>query len=102
MKKKTLLILLAGCLFLTGCNKDNKRKTQLKNAGTDYYQTYMSGVSGIDKADVTLYMLKKANNSGNKEYKLKSLEGCKGSTKITFTIEKNKITGEEYELKCEK
>ena len=47
-------------------------------------------------------MLKKANNSGNKEYKLKSLEGCKGSTKITFTIEKNKITGEEYELKCEK
>ena len=71
MKKKTLLILLAGCLFLTGCNKDNKRKTQLKNAGTDYYQTYMSGVSGIDKADVTLDMLKKANNSGNKEYKLK-------------------------------
>ena len=49
-----------------------------------------------------LDMLKKANNSGNKEYKLKSLEGCKGSTKITFTIEKNKITGEEYELKCEK
>lgn len=102
MKKKTLLILLVGCLFLTGCNKDNKRKTQLKNAGTDYYQTYMSGVSGINKAEVTLEMLKKANSSGDKEYKLKSLDDCDGSTKITFTIEKNEITGEEYEIKCKK
>ena len=105
MLKKILFITLGSIVLfnVTGCDKQEKQKELLKEYGTDYYNTYMSEVKGLDIAEVTLGMLKDLNDKDLENYDLTDLEDCEDETSVKMTLdENNKITKYEYNLKCNK
>ncbi|MEG0908906.1 MAG: hypothetical protein RRY22_00795 [Bacilli bacterium] len=97
---KKALILITSLLLITGCNNEKKKQSEMQEAAKDYYKTYMVGVVGVNKAEVTLEMLTKANKDMNKEYKLDSLKKCKKNSKVIFEIKDNEISKTEYEISC--
>lgn len=105
MLKKILFIALGSVsLFaITGCDKTADQEAAMKKYATDYYNTYMSNVKGLDIAEVTLGMLKDLNEKDLENYDLADLKGCKDETSVKMTLDKNnKITKYEYNLKCKK
>jgi uncharacterized lipoprotein len=97
---RKLIILLVVTMMLTGCSSESKQKKQLEKAGRDYYEKYMSSLTGINEAQISLDMIKKVNEEKNAGYKISALKQCDDSTQILFTIEKGKIADIKYELNC--
>lgn len=107
MHKMKMLFIVLGIITLTtmtGCDNTADQEELMKKYGTDYYNTYMSGVKGLDIAEVTLGMLKDLNEKELENYDLKEFEGCKDETSVKMTLDKetNKIKKYEYNLKCKK
>ena len=99
--KKTIVILFLGVILLVGCgNKEEKYKEILKRYAATYYEKYMSGVDNQSQAEVTLKMLKVANQY-NGSFDLSELDKCDDATKIVLNLDENKnIVNYEVELKC--
>lgn len=103
MKKIGLFLGLIGLFLVSGCDKTEDYQALMKEYGTDYYNTYMSNVKGLDIAEVTLGMLRDINDKGLKDYDLSKLEKCKDETMVKMTLtDDNKIKKYEFELKCQK
>lgn len=103
MKKIGLILGLFGLVLVSGCDKTEDYQALMKKYGTDYYNTYMSNVKGLDIAEVTLGMMRDLNKKGLEKYDLSDLEKCKDETVVKMTLtEDNKIKKYEYELKCQK
>ena len=105
--KKTILIgillLLVIILIISLAIKPSKNNQQaiMKDYATDYYNTYMKKVKGLDVAEIDLKMLKKVNELDLKDYDLSKLKGCKDSSVVKLYLsKKNKITKYEFDLKC--
>ena len=74
--KKNVIILFVGCFLLIGCNnKEEKYKEQLQDYAQTYYNEYMNGVDSQTQAEITLKMLKLANEY-NDEFDLSKLDKC--------------------------
>ena len=99
--KKILAILFLGLILLSGCtNKENKYKEILKDYSKGYYDRYMSGVDNQNQAEITIKMLKIANEYDG-EFDLSKLHKCDDSTTIILTLNENKeIINYEFDLKC--
>ncbi len=103
MKKIFVVSLCLISVFLiSGCNKTEKYQELMKKYGTDYYNTYMKNVKGLDVAEVTLGMMRDLNEKKLENYDLKKLKNCKDETVVKMTLDKNnKITKFDYDLKCD-
>jgi hypothetical protein len=103
---KKILVVCTLLLVICGCNKNkvDKKEETIKKHATDYYETFMQGVSGRDEAVITLKDLKDANKNLNKSYDLKDVEECEDNSEIKLSIKKgtNKVTKYKYNLKCKK
>lgn len=60
----------------------------------------MSGLIGLNEAEISLDMLKKNQEKSNQKYDLSKLDKCKGTTKILLTIKNGKISKEKVLLNC--
>lgn len=100
--KKTIVILFLGIFLLSGCgNKEERYRKILEEHARTYYEKYMSGVENQNQAEITLEMLKKANEYDS-NFDLSKVDKCDDSTTITINLnENNEIVGYEYDLKCE-
>jgi len=99
--KKILIILVVGIFLLVGCgNKEEKYKEILRDYAQTYYNEYMSGVDNQIQAEITLGMLKVANEY-NDEFDLSKLDKCSDDTTIILNLDEQKnIVSYEFELKC--
>ena len=104
MKKVGIIaVSLLTLLLISGCDNTAGQKKLLKKYGTDYYNTYMSNVKGLDIAEVNLGMLRDLNEKNIENYDLKKFKNCKDETVVKMTLsDDNKIEKYEYELKCSK
>ncbi|MBE6144123.1 MAG: hypothetical protein E7169_00920 [Firmicutes bacterium] len=99
--KKIIIILFLSVVLLTGCkNKEEEYKNILQDYAKTYYEKHMVGVENQQQAEITLEMLKKANNYGD-NYDLSLLKKCDNKTSVTISLNNQKqIINYEYELKC--
>lgn len=100
--KKTIVILFLGVILLSGCgNKEERYKEILEGCAKTYYDKYMSGVDNQNQAEITLEMLKIANQyDGN--FDLSELDKCDDSTAVTLTLNKAKqVVSYDFDLKCD-
>ncbi len=100
--KKISIILFIGALFLTGCrNKEEEYKEILEGYAKTYYEDYMIGVENQQQVEITIEMLKNANENGAR-YDLSKLKKCKDSTTVVVDLnEKKEIVKYNYDLKCD-
>lgn len=99
--KKIIMILFLSAILLTGCtNKEEDYKNILQDYAKTYYEKHMIGVDNQQQAEITLEMLKKANNYDD-NYDLSLLKECDDNTSVTISLNNQKqIINYEYELKC--
>ena len=96
-----LVIIILLVVIVTMGPSKHKQEEIMKDYATDYYNTYMKKVKGLDIAEVNLDMLKKVNEQDLKDYDLKKLKGCKDTSVVKMHLSKeNKITKYEFDLKC--
>lgn len=93
------LIVIGILLFSKVSTK--KREQDFEKAARSYYDSHMSGLIGVDKANITLEMLENVINEKNEKYDIKSLKKCDVKSLITFTIVDGKITDQVINLNCE-
>lgn len=93
------LIIIGIVLFSKGSTK--KREQDFEKAARSYYDSYMSGLIGVDKADITIQMLENVISEKKEKYNIKSLKKCDVKSLITFTIVDGKITDQVMNLNCE-
>ena len=97
MKKVIILFLI---LILTGCSSEKQYQEILKQYSKAYYEKYMIGNENIKEAEITLEMLKKANEYGS-NFDLSKLDKCDNKTTIILTINgKKEIINYNFDLKC--
>ncbi|MEG0026486.1 MAG: hypothetical protein RR847_05395 [Bacilli bacterium] len=105
IKKGMILITLSIIvLCITGCDKTAKYQELMKEYGTDYYNTYMRDIKGLDIAEVSIAMLKDLNNKDLEHYDLSKLKDCDSKTSVKMILDKktNKIKKYDYNLKCKR
>lgn len=100
MKKR--IGLLIGILLLTGCgNKEPEYKKTLESYAKSYYEKYMANVKNQTQAEITIEMMKKANEYGG-NFDLSKLKECSDKTTVFVNVDENgQITSYEYDLKCD-
>ena len=79
---------------------DEDREEALITAGKEYYEKYMSGVTGVNEAEITVEMLQTMIDQNDDDYDLSLFEKCESDTKVLLTLEDGKITDETVELNC--
>lgn len=94
-----VLVVIGILLFSKVSTK--KREQDFEKAARSYYDSYMSGLVGVDKANVTIEMLENVVKEKNEKYNIKSLKKCDVKSLITFTIVDGKITDKVMNLNCE-
>lgn len=95
-----IFAIIAGLLFKSFYISDADREEALINAGKEYYEEYMSNVTGLNEALVTVEMLQKVVETNDADYDLSLLEKCENDTKVSFTLVDGEITDETVELNC--
>ena len=100
--KKLIGLLIISLFLLSGCiSKEEKYKEKLQMYAKIYYEKYMIGVDNQNEAEVTLEMLKRANNY-EKSFDLSELDKCNDDTAVILKINENKeIEKYKYDLKCD-
>ena len=96
-----LIVVGVGAYYFTN-NQNNALKNQMKVAGEDYFEKYISTIETTSAYDITLKDLREANKKGE-NYKLDLLEKCnedKTKTTITINMTDGKITITEVKLDC--
>ncbi|MDD2180899.1 MAG: hypothetical protein PHW32_00860 [Bacilli bacterium] len=107
MKKVAFLVTLISVFVLVGCsfggNKIEKYQEVLEEYGRDYYSKYQKEIRFMTNLEVTIDMLKDANNP-TENYDLEKLKKCKGNSKIMIEVdeETREIKKVEFEMDCEK
>ena len=72
----------------------------LKEYSKTYYEKYMSGIENMEEAEITLGMLKKANEYDS-NFDLTKLEKCDEETTVILTINDEKeVINYKFDLKC--
>lgn len=109
-KIKTILIvvvplvivvaIVAGIIFKVYSVSDEDREKAIITAGKEYYEKYMSRVTGLNEAEITVAMLQTAIDQNDDDYDLSLLDKCETDTKVLLTLEDGKITDETVELNC--
>ena len=98
MKKITIILFL--CLSLVGCSNEKEYQEILKEYSKTYNEKYMSGIEYMEEAEITLEMLKKANEYGS-NFDLSKLDKCDNETTIILTInDKKEVINYNFDLKC--
>lgn len=98
MKKITTILFLT--LILTGCSNEKQYQEMLKQYSKDYYEKYMIGNENIEEAEITLEMLKKANEYDS-NFDLTKLDKCNDETTVILTInDKKEVINYNFDLKC--
>lgn len=99
---KKIIVLFLGVMLLSGCtSKEEKYKKILKEHAKTYYETYMIGAENQDQAEITIEMMKKANEYGG-SFELKKLSKCDDATTVTLTLSENKdVVSYDFDLKCD-
>ena len=98
MKKITIILFL--CLSLVGCSNEKEYQEILKEYSKTYYEKYMSGIENMEEAEITLGMLKKANEYDS-NFDLIKLEKCDEETTVILTINDEKeVIIYKFDLKC--
>lgn len=98
-----LLIIAAaifGIIYKLNYINDADREQAIITAGEEFYESYMSSVTGVDKAIVTLEMLQNAVEKYDEDYDLSLLKKCEPDTEVIFVIDDGKITDQKVELNC--
>ena len=97
---KKIVILFFGIILLSGCSKEKRYEKILKEYTKIYYETYMIGAENQTQAEVSIGMLKKANEYGS-NFDLNKLDKCDDETIVILTLsEKKDIVSYEFDLKC--
>ncbi|MDD3340932.1 MAG: hypothetical protein PHN72_01855 [Bacilli bacterium] len=102
MKKKMIVLsfILLG-LLATGCTKKVNYEGIMETYAKKYYESYMKGVEGQDKNDVSIKQLKTINEKIGDTYDLSKLKACKESSYTTVVSDKNRnIKKYEHHLNC--
>lgn len=99
--KRVFVLLFIVSFLICGCGKQEEDYEKiLKGYAKTYYEKHMMGVDNQDQAEVTLAMLKKANDYGD-DYDLSELKKCSDVTTVILNLNNNKkIKSYEYKLKC--
>jgi len=87
-------------IFKLNSVSDEDREKALITAGKEYYEKYMSRVTGLNEAEITVAMLQNAIDQNDDDYDLSLLDKCDSDTKVLLTLEDGKITDETVELIC--
>ena len=103
MKKKIIIIasivltiLIIGVIIFVLLNSEKQTKEQIfKDATKEYYEKHMSGIKNIDEVEITLGMLKKANESDIS--KIAKCDANKSS--VTYTV-KPELKIKKFNLIC--
>ncbi len=98
-----LLILAAaifGIVYKLNYISAEDREQAMITAGEEFYESYMSSVTGVNEAKVTLEMLQNAVEKYDKDYDLSLLKKCESDTEVLFVIDDGKITDQKVELNC--
>jgi len=102
MKKILALTVVALTFLVGGCGTSQKdyEKT-MESYGKDYFEKYMT-VQGLDEVEITISMLKNANQNANANYDLSKLEKCNDDSKVTFSLKKDtrEIENTTFDLNC--
>jgi flagellar basal body-associated protein FliL len=109
-KIKTILIVIVslvivvaiviGIILKLNSVSNEDREAALITAGKEYYEKYMSRVTGLNEAEITVAMLQTAIEQNNDDYDLSLLDKCEPTTKVLLTLEDGEITDETIELNC--
>lgn len=99
---KKIIIFVMTIILVSGCGMSKEKYEKiLEGYAKTYYERHMDGVDNQQQAEITLQMLKKANEVGD-GYDLSKLKKCKDSTTVIINLDENKnIVGYEYKLKCD-
>ena len=97
MKKILLTLIIVSSLLVTGCG--NKDEEEFDKLAQEYFEDYMSGVTNIDNADISLEALNKVKDV--RGYDLKRFEDCDIKSKVTYTLKDGKVTKKVFDLKCD-
>ncbi len=95
-----LVAITLGIIFKLNSISDEDRETALITAGKQYYEKYMSGVTGVNEAEITITMLQTAIDQNSDDYDLSLFDKCESDTKVLLTLEDGEITDETVELNC--
>lgn len=106
MKKAIILSIAILSILAVGCGKKEKLSTYeetMKEYATDYYNSYLKDVNGIDIHQVYISHLENAVNIKGKEYDMTKLEKCKKDSYVDITLKKDSkdIDKMEYHMSCE-
>lgn len=99
---KKIIVMFLGILLLSGCGNEGKKYEKiLKEHSKTYYETYMIGAENQDQAEITIEMMKKANNYGG-SFDLSKLAKCDDDTTVILTLSENKdVISYDFDLKCD-
>lgn len=95
-----VVAIVAGIMLKLNSVSNEDREAALITAGKDYYEKYMSRVTGLNEAEITVAMLQTAIDQNNDDYDLSLLDKCEPTTKVLLTLEDGEITDETVELNC--
>ncbi len=95
-----VVAITAGIIFKLYSVSDEDREEALITAGKEYYEKYMSGVTGVNEAEITVEMLQTMIDQNDDDYDLSLFEKCESDTKVLLTLEDGEITDETVELNC--
>ena len=93
---KKIILLIALLFIITGCN-DKKKEQLFEQYATDYYNNYMSDLSGLDVAIIDLNMLKKTQ-----KYDLSKFKKCDDKSLVKINLSDDEIKNYEFDLICHK
>lgn len=103
MKKVLIVSFLILSILVVGCgNKQKEYEKVMKEYAKEHYEKYMSGWSGVDVAQVSISLLKNANEQINANYDLSKLEKCTDESYVNIILNKEtkKIENFEFHLDC--
>lgn len=95
-----VIAIVIGIIFKLNSVSNEDREAALITAGKEYYEKYMSRVTGLNEAEITVAMLQTAIDQNNDDYDLSLLDKCEPTTKVLLTLEDGEITDETVELNC--
>lgn len=95
-----VIAIVIGIIFKLNSVSNEDREAALITAGKEYYEKYMSRVTGLNEAEITVEMLQTAIDQNNDDYDLSLLDKCEPTTKVLLTLEDGEITDETVELNC--
>lgn len=103
MKKLLMISIVTLSLILVGCGAKKVDYVKvMEGYSKQYYEKYLTQVTGFDSHEISIELLKNANKVGGGEFNVKTLEECKDSSYILIYVKKdtNVITKYEDHMNC--